>query len=365
MKFEKTKTFNIEGALRGLRNPKDSWHLSDSMTLPTDDPDYTKYGGFKIGPKDMKLAKSLIRGGPEHRKFLRQIFVSVDITAPLYWYKEFDTYKVGTTANSCSTMHKIMSKPITLESFEIDDYDENVAIDCADQSSLTDAGRDCGFVAHWHIGEMADYIVEHCEDMRQYYIKLQEQMKAAEDEGERKRLEYDSYCVWKELIRWLPEGWLQKRTVTLTYENLHAICSKSQRYFHKLNEWSGRRNSELENFIEWVRKEIPYAEDFILYHEKEDKIKQQDEDYEYAKTFLLGCMEATLYTGRVFYDTNTTKTPVYNVLSIPKKINPSLWTVAAVEIATTKLNINKDKEKIFVDLQGDAIVITYKKNEEA
>lgn len=268
--------------------------------------------------------------------------------------KEFDTYKVGTTANSCSTMHKITSKPITLESFEIDDL-----------INWEEADNLCKYYSNNdNFAEMIS-LIDWLENLRLSYLEWKEKEKNAQDKEEQERCEHNAYLVWKELIRWLPEGWLQKRTVTMTYENLHAMCSKSQRYFHKLNEWSGRRNSELENFIEWVRKEIPYAEDFILYHEKEDKIKQKDEDYEYAKTFLLGCMEATLYAGRVFYDTNTTKAPIYNVLSIPKKIKPYLWTVAAVEIATTKLNIDKEKEKIFADLQGDAIVITYKKNEEA
>lgn len=184
-----------------------------------------------------------------------------------------------------------MSKPITLESFEIDDYNENVSINCVDQSSLTEAGRKSGFIAHWHVGEFAEYIVEHCEDMRQHYLKLQEQMKAAEDADEHKRLEHESYLVWKELIRWLPEGWLQKRTITMTYENLHAMCSKSQRYFHKLNEWSGRRDNELENFIEWVRKEIPYAEDFILYHETEDEVKKNEELLKMATYYLEGFLE--------------------------------------------------------------------------
>ena len=119
MKFEHTQVFNFEGAFRGLRNPKNSWSKSDSyyqtscIDMPTN---------YIIGAKDMKLAQQLISGGSEHRKFLRQIMVCVDITAPLYWFKEFDTYKVGTTANSTSTMHKIASAPITLDCFEIGDY---------------------------------------------------------------------------------------------------------------------------------------------------------------------------------------------------------------------------------------------------
>ena len=356
MKFENTDVWGLEHALRGMRNPKDSWHLSDSKY------DENAPYGYAIGPKDMKLAKALIHGGPEHRKFLRQIFVSVDITAPLYWWKEFDTYKVGTTANSCSTMHKIMSKPITLESFEIDDYNEDTYIERIDQSVLTTYDKQVDFISHWHVGEMADYIVEHCEDMRQYYIKLQEQMKMAEDAGEHKRLEYESYCVWKELIRWLPEGWIQKRTVTMTYENLHAMCSKSQRYFHKLNEWSGRRNSELENFIKWVREEIPYADDFILYHESEDEIKKYEEEVEYAKIFLLGClplMVAASATGESCTREYRTK--------VPKKLRDNAWLVAAQHIITTEQLIDSEagENLIIIPQSGDELLIIYKKNEEA
>ena len=111
MKFENTQVFNFEGALRGMRNPKDSWDKNDSR--------YDKNYNYIIGKNDLKLAQVLINAGKEHRKFLRQIMICVDITAPLYWYKEFDTYKIGTTANSCSTMHKIMSKPFTIDMFAV------------------------------------------------------------------------------------------------------------------------------------------------------------------------------------------------------------------------------------------------------
>ena len=131
MKFEHTKVMNFEGALRGMRNPMNSWDKSDSRwedlesyisRLPDDNIHYQRK--YIIGEKDMQLAQKLIRAGSEHRKFMRQIFVCVDITAPLYWFKEFDTYKVGTVANSTSTMHKLASTPITLDCFDTDDvYD--------------------------------------------------------------------------------------------------------------------------------------------------------------------------------------------------------------------------------------------------
>ena len=115
MLFENTEVFNFNGAFRGMRNPKESWNKSDSSYDIV-------YKDFYLGDNDLKLAQTLIKAGSEHRKFMRQIFVSVDITAPLYWWKEFDTYKVGTVSNSCSTMHKLASTPITIDCFEMDDF---------------------------------------------------------------------------------------------------------------------------------------------------------------------------------------------------------------------------------------------------
>lgn len=118
MKFEKTEVFNFYGALRGMRNPMNSWNKADSYI--------NKLGLFILGKNDLDLAQRLIKAGSEHRKFLRQIFVSVDITAPLYWWNEFDTYKVGTVANSTSKMHKLASTPITMDCFEMDDFEDTV-----------------------------------------------------------------------------------------------------------------------------------------------------------------------------------------------------------------------------------------------
>lgn len=247
MKFEKTEVWGFDHALRGMRNPKNSWHLSDSTGLAWDDPNFDKKAGIDIGPKDMKLAQALIKGGPEHRKFLRQIFVSVDITAPLYWWKEFDTYKVGTTANSTSTMHKIMSQPITFDSFEHDDF----------------ADIDIG--GHWFTRDVFEKIISYCEDLRQEYLRIQKELESSSG-VKHDVLEHNAYLVWKELIRFIPESWLQTRTVTMTYENLLAMCSKSQRRPHKLNEWSGKKHPELENFIKWART-LPYAQEFIFFDE--------------------------------------------------------------------------------------------------
>lgn len=257
MKFENIRVMNFENAIRGMRNPKNSWDLSDSVfglwsdnfspiPLPVangilfnwqedDCPDWqilyrdalkpSLYEYAAIGPKDMKLAQSLIQAGPEHRKFMRQIFVSVDITAPLYVWKEIDTYKVGTVANSTSTMHKLTSAPITRESFEMDDF-----------HSIEFEGNE------------VDNIINYCEKLRQEYLKTKDKK------------------IWKELIRWLPESFLQKRTMTMNYENLLGICSKGQRRFHKLNEWSGIDDNTLENFIKFARS-LPYAQELIFIDE--------------------------------------------------------------------------------------------------
>lgn len=216
MKFEHTQVFNFEGALRGMRNPKNSWDKSDSyyqlscVDVPTN---------YIIGEKDMKLAQQLIKAGSEHRKFLRQIFVSVDITAPLYWYKEFDTYKVGTTANSTSTMHKITSKEITLDCFEIGDYSPSLIL--IDETLL-----EANVKLH----------IDFLEQLRLLFLQTKDKR------------------YWKELIRWLPESWLQTRTITLNYENILSIIH--QRKNHKLDEWS-------KDFINWA-KSLPYAKELLF-----------------------------------------------------------------------------------------------------
>ena len=285
MKFENTQVSNFSGAFRGMRNPLASWKKSDSyfglvsfdsyasiiediaskhaqaaMPIVADDTISTleneaekqadliyhygeqlkKNGVLQIGemdtkeipfevaligPQDMQLAQRLIKAGPEHRKFLRQIFVSVDITAPLYWWKQMSTYKVATVANSTSTMHKLASTEITLDCFETDDFEDNLEYY---QGNTT--------------GMLSEIIIEQLEFLRQRY-------------NETKDIRY-----WKELIRWLPEGWLQTRTWTANYETIRAICSKGQRRNHKLTEWS-------KSFIEWARA-LPYAQYFIFNDEE-------------------------------------------------------------------------------------------------
>lgn len=239
MKFENTEVFNFEGALRGMRNPKESWSKSDS--------EYGYTMDFEIGENDLKLAQTLIKAGSEHRKFMRQIFVSVDITAPLYWWKEFDTYKVGTVANSTSTMHKLASTPITRECFEMDDFEELEMEVNGMVYSISDS---------WNT-EIAE-----CEFLRKKYNKILENKKHLEEIKEfeeAKKAQVMAKKYWKALIRKLPESWLQKRTVTMDYENLLAMCSKGQRRFHKLTEWS-------KSFIDWTRS-LPYAQELIFIDE--------------------------------------------------------------------------------------------------
>ena len=239
MRFEHTEVFNFEGAIRGMRNPMNSWEKSDSKNKCVCSDDGQLYDEpcgydafchgcnfeheFVIGKNDLELAQKLIKAGEPHRKFLRQIFVSVDIIAPLYWWKEFDTYKVGTVANSTSTMHKLALTPITKDCFEMDDY-ENV-----------DVPLDCG-VNVYNFHHFRKNLIIQLEWMRQKY-----------NETKDKR-------YWKELIRLLPESFLQKRTVTMNYENILNMIKYREN--HKLTEWSI-------SFMKWVSS-LPYANEFIF-----------------------------------------------------------------------------------------------------
>lgn len=203
IKLERTSVMNIENAIRGARNPMNSWAKSDSG--------YDESGEFVLGAADLDFGHRLCISGSDHRKFIRQIFVSVDITAPLYWWKEFDTYKVGTVANSCSTMHKIHAKPIEREDFSCDRLDEG------------------GMRA-------LDTLVDYLEAERQKFCA---------DKADRQS--------WHNIIQLLPSSYNQMRTVTLNYENL--INMYYARKTHKLAEWH--------TFCDWI-KQLPYAEEFIL-----------------------------------------------------------------------------------------------------
>ncbi len=202
LRTERTSVMNFENAIRGARNPMNSWEKADSY--------YDSEGNFVFGEKDLDLAKRLAVAGSDHRKFLRQIFVSVDITAPLYWWKEFDTYKVGTVANSCSTMHKIHTKPFSREDFSHDRM-------TADALSALDS------------------LVAFLE---------QERLKFVENKEDRSH--------WHNMIQLLPSSFNQMRTVTLNYENLIGIYYA--RRTHKLAEWH--------TLCEWIMS-LPYAKELI------------------------------------------------------------------------------------------------------
>ena len=206
LKTERTSVMNLEEAIRGMRNPLNSWDRSDSC--------YTE-DGYMLGEDDLRLAAKLARAGSDHRKFLRQILVSVDITAPLYWWKEFDTYKVGTVANSCSTMHKIHAK-----AFERDDFSH----DRLDEGGLA----------------LLDATVAYLEAERQKFIANKEDRQP-----------------WHNMIQMLPSSYNQMRTVTLNYENLINIYYARRN--HKLAEWH--------TLCDWILS-LPYAKELICVKEE-------------------------------------------------------------------------------------------------
>ena len=201
IKITRVNVYNFENAVRGARNPMNSWDKIDSY--------YNDEGQYILGENDLKLAAKLCAAGSDHRKFMRQIFVSVDINAPLYWWKEFDTYKVGTTANSTSTMHKIHSKR-----FEIDDFSH-------------------------------DQLDDECKDILLNLLdvleKTRKKYNASKDKSE-----------WYKIIQLLPSSYNQLRTCTMSYENL--LNMYHARKSHKLQEWR--------DFCDWINT-LPYAEQLI------------------------------------------------------------------------------------------------------
>ncbi|MGM9635708.1 MAG: hypothetical protein ACI3YE_06095 [Candidatus Avispirillum sp.] len=199
--IEKTQVMNFEAAVRGMRNPMNSWASSDSY--------YDEDGKYIMGEADLKRAHALSASGTDHRKYLRMIFVSVDITAPLYWWKEYDTYKVGTVANSCSTMHKIHSKAFERADFSCD--------------RMSDAALAC-----------LDTVIDCLEDRRQKFIETKER------------------AYWDDMIQLLPTSYNQKRTCTLNYENLVNIYYARRN--HKLPEWH--------EVCRWIES-LPYARELI------------------------------------------------------------------------------------------------------
>lgn len=220
---EKIEVWGWEHAIRGMRNPMNSWEKSDSHYCDYElTPDcnicgqlcadntgecLSEHEFYCIGENDLGLMKKLFKAGTEHRKYLRQIFVSMDITAPIYWWKEFDTYKVGTAANSCSTMHKIAAKAFTREDF---------AVEHLDPESLV----------------ALDNVIHRLNVNRESYIVLKDKK------------------YWWQMIQLLPSSYNQKRTVTMDYENVFSMIR--QRTGHKLDEWR--------EFVE-ILKGLPYVKE--------------------------------------------------------------------------------------------------------
>lgn len=239
IKLENYEVMGWEHAVRGMRNPMNSWDKSDTCfgniecyncdnhTPGTAHCDMTKHGrGHRIGPNDHELMMKLANAGPVHGKFRRMITVYVDITAPLYWWKEFDTYKVGTVANSCSTMHKIHAKEFTLEDFSCE---------------------------HLDIGSIyiLKQVIRTLNENRKEFVEFDDGDKAIQDLCGLNKKDY-----WWQMIQLLPSSYNQKRTVQLNYEVLANIYT--YRKNHKLDEWV--------EFCEWIEK-LPYSE--IITGEKE------------------------------------------------------------------------------------------------
>ena len=206
IEFENVEVFGWEASIRGLRSPMNSWDKSDSYINDLTDE-------FVIGSNDLDLMKKLIASGSDHSKFMRMINVTVDITAPLYWWKEFDTYKVGTVRNSCSTMHKIHEKEFTLDDFSIDDFEFDDDY--------------CGI----SLSDCFENIISDCEMCRKKYIET----------GDKR--------YWRGLIQLLPSSYNQRATVQLNYAVLRNMYHSRKN--HKLDEWRA--------FCNWIES-LPYSE---------------------------------------------------------------------------------------------------------
>ena len=208
IKIERTSVLNFDNAIRGARNPLNSWARYESY--------YDEDGNFVFGENDLSLAKRLCSAGTDHRKFVRMIFVTVDVTAPMYWWKEYDTYKVGTVANSTSTMHKITSKPFELSDFSVD--------------HMNDEGI-----------KAMESLIDTLEDLRLRYIETKDKE------------------LWYTIIQLLPSSYNQMRTCTLNYENLCNIYYARRN--HKLAEWH--------TYCDWIR-ELPYFEELFIQENEKD-----------------------------------------------------------------------------------------------
>ncbi len=210
LSVKNSEVMNFHNAVRGARNPMNSWARSDSF--------YDDNGNFILGENDLSLAVRLRNAGTDHRKFLRQIFVTVDITAPLYWWKEFDTYKVGTVANSTSTMHKITSAPFDISQFSCDKMDDETI-------------------------KVMELVIKQLEALRLRFLETKDKQH------------------WYDIIQLLPSSYDQMRTCTMNYENLINIYHARKN--HKLDEWH--------IFCDFIST-LPYARELIIGQEKANNI---------------------------------------------------------------------------------------------
>lgn len=238
IQISNTETYGWEAAIRGMRNPMNSWDKSDSYpavnckkcgkieregSCKKEDRDCTGFEEYEIGPNDLDLMCRLCTAGTDHRKFMRMIMVYCDITAPLYWWKEFDTYKVGTVANSCSTMHKIHAKEFTIDDFSHEHLSTEIYGEPIQEPGWVDTTRSSD--------NLLDFIVCHLNVYRELYLETKDKK------------------YWWQMIQLLPSSYNQKRTVMLNYEVLANIYKSRKN--HKLDEWH--------DFCDWIEK-LPYSE---------------------------------------------------------------------------------------------------------
>lgn len=221
------------------RDKRLDWFMDNSDLESGSNNDYSSF--FLLGLNDLILAQRMISGGKDESKFMRQIFVSMDIDAPLYFWKEMDQYRIGCTTNSESTMHKLATTPITRECFSFDNAFNDLPINKIDQSGVTKYGKDMGYVDHWHFEDGIDAIITHCEELRQEYLRTKDK------------------AYWRAMIQLLPASWNQKRTWSANYAVLRNIYFA--RKSHKLQEWR--------DFCDMILT-LPYAHELIAY-EKEVK----------------------------------------------------------------------------------------------
>lgn len=253
IKIENVKVVGWEHAIRGMRNPKNSWDRSDSSECNMSGNYQCKdchrgTSDYCIGDNDLDLMKRLAKGGPVHAKYRRMIVVYLDITAPLYWWKEFDTYKVGTVSNSCSTMHKIHEKEFTLDDFS---HNKLFYANFLSKEEWIDGDFDYSSIS------ILKTVIEHLNKCRNQYNIAEEKLNRKDlTDAERKHIAAQKKFYWWQMIQLLPSSYNQKRTIMLNYEVLVGIYK--WRHNHKLDEWV--------EFCKWI-EELPYSE--LIIGEKE------------------------------------------------------------------------------------------------